>query len=84
MITPDTIYLFYYDDGVVWADTDESEDSSGSKYVKIDSAAMNEIKAQAIEEAVKEAMSGSDDPMVKAYANIMRHHANKLRGDKKE
>ena len=42
---------------------------------------LNRIKAQAIEEAVKEEMSGSDDPMVKAYANIMRHHANKLRGE---
>ena len=59
---------------------DKSEDGQGVKYVRADT--LNEIKAQAIEEAVKEAMSGSDDPMVKAYANIMRHHANKLRGKK--
>lgn len=51
MITPDAIYLFELDDDVIWADTDESYDSSGA-YIKADSGTMNEIKARAIEDAI--------------------------------
>lgn len=43
---------------------------------------LQNLRAQAIEESVKVVMSGSDDPMVKAYANLMRLHAKNLRGEK--
>lgn len=43
---------------------------------------LNELKAQAIEEVVKECMSSSDDVMVEVKATQLMCYANKLRGYK--
>jgi hypothetical protein len=77
MITPVEIYLFPCDDSVVWADTDESGDGQGVKYVRADK--LNEIKAQAIEEYL------AYTPLYiggMTTRKVMREYANKLRGEK--
>lgn len=77
MITPDVIYLFEFDDDVVWADTDESEDLSGTNYVKIDGQAMKQIKSQAIEEAVE--YVDSQKTMLHETRGLLEEFAEKLR-----
>ena len=75
MKTPNEIYLFPYDEQVVWADTDESEDKQGVKYIRADTL-LNEIKAQAIEElinTISRDRNGMYDPEdIKQYTINMR------------
>jgi hypothetical protein len=77
MITPVEIYLFPYDDSVVWADTDESEDGQGVKYVRADR--LNKIKTQAIEELIN---SISRDRNRMYDPEDIKDYINEIRGEK--
>ena len=83
MITPNEIYLFPYDEHVVWADTDESEDKQGVKYIRADTL-LNEIKAQAIEEMMREIPTKSYVGLNEIFhtRKSMIEYAAILRGEK--
>jgi hypothetical protein len=88
MKKPVEIYLFPFDDSIVWADTDESEDGQGVKYIRADT--LNEIKAQVIEEMLSKQkqkniewieMGGVSDHRKCLPFGLIREYANKLRGE---
>lgn len=93
MKTPKEIYLFPYDDSVVWADTDESEDLQGVKYIRADQ--LSEIKALAIVDAInahpekiaylqhagQTRTNGVQHEIWLSSTDLM-NHANKLRSEK--